>query len=212
MSDTWELHGTEFSNCNCNWGCPCQFNAPSTHGSCKFTTGGQVKKGFFNDISLDGLKWAVIADFPGEIAEGNGRQQMIIDERGSPEQREALRKILQGESTEPGATVYSIFASMTSEMLETLFLPIDYAINIAERTAHIRVPGLIEAEGNPIIDEFSGEPFHVGINRPKGSFEFTYAEIGSASSKTQGAIALELKDSYGQFNEIHFNQSGVIEP
>lgn len=211
MSDTWELHGTEFSNCNCNWGCPCQFNAPSTYGSCKFTSGGQVERGFFNDISLDGLRWAAIADFPGEIAEGNGRQQIIIDERGSPKQREALRKILHGESTEPGATVYNVFASMTSKMLETLFLPIDYAINIAERTAHIRVPGLMEVEGNPIIDEFSGEPFHVGITRPKGSFEFTHAEIGSGSTKTHGELAMELNDTYGQFNELHFNQNGVID-
>lgn len=33
----WSLQGTEFANCNCNWGCPCQFNGLArihwtTHG------------------------------------------------------------------------------------------------------------------------------------------------------------------------------------
>jgi len=212
MSDTWELHGTEFGNCNCDWGCPCQFNSPSTHGLCQFSSGGHIKKGFFNDISLDDLKWALIAAFPGEIAEGNGREQIIIDERASPEQREALKKILHGESTEPGATHFNVYASMCTELLEPLYLPIDYAINIEERTGYVNIPGVMESTGSPIIDEFSGESFHVGISRPKGSFEYTYAEIGTASTKTQGAIALELNNSFGQFNELHFNQSGIIEP
>jgi len=39
------------------------------------------------------VKW------PGEIAEGNGRMQAIIDEGANAAQREALRKILHGEST-----------------------------------------------------------------------------------------------------------------
>ena len=211
MSDTWELHGTAFSNCNCDWGCPCQFNSLSTHGHCQFTSGGYIEKGYFNDISLADLHWAIIGAWPGEIAEGNGRQQAIIDEKATHAQREALRKILYGESTEPGTTHFSVFASMCSELLEPLYLPIDFAINIAERTGYIKVPGVMEVTSNPIIDEFSGEPFHAAISRPKGSFEYTYAEIGSASSKVTGEIALELNNSYGQFNELHFNQNGIID-
>lgn len=210
MSDTWELHGTEYGNCNCDWGCPCQFNSPSTHGHCEFVSGGYIEKGHFNDISLADLKWAMIVKFPGEVAEGNGTAQIIIDGGASPEQREALRKILHGESTAPGATHFYIYASMCTTLLDPLYLSIDYGINIAERTGHVNIPGIMESTGSPIIDEFSGEPFHVGISRPKGSFEYTYAEIGNASSKTQGPIALELKNSFGQFNEIHFNQDGII--
>jgi len=32
LSDQWTLHGVEFSNCNCDHCCPCQFNAPTTFG------------------------------------------------------------------------------------------------------------------------------------------------------------------------------------
>ena len=32
---TWEIKGREFGSCNCNYGCPCQFNALPTHGHCR---------------------------------------------------------------------------------------------------------------------------------------------------------------------------------
>ena len=31
----WTIKGREFSNCNCDYGCPCQFNALPTDGTCK---------------------------------------------------------------------------------------------------------------------------------------------------------------------------------
>jgi hypothetical protein len=31
----WRIAGEEFASCNCNWGCPCQFNALPTTGRCE---------------------------------------------------------------------------------------------------------------------------------------------------------------------------------
>lgn len=59
------------------------------------------------------------------------------------------------------------------------------------------------------MEQDAGEPHHVRINLPDG-FEYTVAEMGSASSKLTGEIELELTDSYGQFNTMHVNQDGVI--
>ena len=33
MNDQWTFQGVEFSICD--YGCPCQFNAPTTHGFCE---------------------------------------------------------------------------------------------------------------------------------------------------------------------------------
>ena len=49
----------------------------------------------------------------------------------------------------------------------------------------------------------------VRISIPNG-IEFEIAEIGSASTKGTGAIALNLKDSYGQFNRMHVSGNGLI--
>src|SRR5436309_12268311 len=103
MAGQWTLRGVEYANCNCSWGCPCQFGSPTTHGNCEALVTGHIEEGSFNDTKLDGLDWALLLYWPGEIADGNGKQQAIIDEKANPDQREGLRKILHGESTAPGA-------------------------------------------------------------------------------------------------------------
>src|SRR3989304_7669467 len=108
MAARWMIRGVEYNNCNCAWGCPCQFNAPSTHGHCEAGGAGLIEEGHFGATRLDGLRFAMLLQWPGEIAEGNGRQQMIIDARADAAQREALRKILHGESTTPGATHFFV--------------------------------------------------------------------------------------------------------
>jgi hypothetical protein len=85
-------------------GCPCQFGAQPTYGRCEALMGGHIEEGNFNDTNLDGLDWAVLLSRPGPVPEGNGTQQVIIDERADPTQREALRKTLHGESTRCSAT------------------------------------------------------------------------------------------------------------
>ena len=40
-----------------------------------------------------------------------GEAQLIIDERASEAQRKVVRALLQGEETEPGATVFNVFSN-----------------------------------------------------------------------------------------------------
>ena len=170
---------------------------------------GRINQGHFNDTTLDGLKWAMVLAWPGEIAEGNGRQQAIIDDSADPAQREALRKILHGESTTPGATHFFVYNSTMSEVLETLYAPVDLEIDIAARKASLSVSGVVQSTGAPIINPHSGDEHLAEIRLPNG-FEYTVAHMGSGTSKTTGAIEMELSESYGQFNELHMNQDGVI--
>lgn len=209
MVDQWTLQGSEYSNCNCAWGCPCQFNSPTTYGHCEALAAGHIDEGHFNDTRLDGLDFAMFLYWPGEIAEGNGRQQAIIDERADTAQREALRKILHGESTAPGATHFFVFNSTMSEVLETLYAPIELAIDVEARSARLNIPGIVESTGSPIIDPNSGEAFHARIELPNG-FEYSVAEMATASTVSHGAIELNLTDSYGQFNALALTQDGVI--
>jgi hypothetical protein len=209
VTDRWLLRGPQFGNCNCAYGCPCQFGSPTTNGFCQAISAAKITEGFFNDTRLDGLSFIVTFQWPGEIAQGNGRSQSIIDERATPAQREALGKILAGESTTPGATHFYVFASTLREVLDTIYAPIEFACDVAKRTARVRVPGLFDATGTPIIDAFSGNEFRAGIGLPNG-FEYTYAEMGSGTTSVRAGLEFELKDSYGQFYELHMNQDGVI--
>ncbi len=209
MTDQWTIRGVEYSNCNCNYGCPCQFNAPTTHGHCEAVGCGYIKEGHFNETRLDGLNWVLLLQWPGEVADGNGKQQVIIDEKADSHQREALRKILHGESTTAGATHFFVYNSTMSEVLETLYAPVELDIDVEARKAHLRVPGVVESTGSPIINPHSGDGYRARINLPNG-FEYTVAEMGSGTSKATAGIKLDLSDSYGQFSILHMNQDDVI--
>lgn len=210
MADRWHFYSETFGNCNCASNCGCQFNVPSTHGFCQFVEGGYIRDGLFNGVDISGLNWVFLIIWPGEIAEGNGKRQIIVDERADSAQRDAIEKIVSGEVGVPGGNHFSVFGSTCTEFLETVFLPIEYEIDIAARKAKLVVPGVIEATGKPIIDAFSGDEFHIALARPKGSFEFTYAEIGSGSATVLGAIQISLEDSYAQFCEHNYDQDGLI--
>ena len=209
MADRWMLRGVEYGNCNCNWGCPCQFGAPTTHGNCEAVVAGHVEEGNFNETKLDGLDWALLLHWPGEIADGNGTVQAIIDERADPAQREALRKILHGESTTSGMTHFFVYNSTMSSVLETLYAPIELSIDVDGRMASVKIGDLVESVGTPIMSPFDGSAMRSRINLPNG-FEYTYAEMGNGNTKARAGIELDLADTYGQFNVLHMNQDGVI--
>ena len=71
------------------------------------------------------------------------------------------------------------------------------------------IPGIAEMSAEPIRNPVTGAEHRARINLPHG-FEYTTAEMGSASSSVKGPIAMELKNSYGQFAELHLSGSGVI--
>ena len=177
MPDHWEFKSHTYDNCNCAVNCGCQFQLPSTHGHCQTAYVGTIAEGYFNDTPLAGLNWAGLYMWPGEIAEGNGKRQIVIDEGADEAQRIALETIISGEACAPLSNHFSVFGSLCSEFCETLFLPIDLEVNFELRTARVDIPGVMKSSGRPIINEFNGQPFHIALARPSGSFEFTYAEI-----------------------------------
>jgi hypothetical protein len=51
----WHLRGLYLDSCNCDWGCPYQFNARPTHGSCEELFGIHIKDGNYGNVKLDTL-------------------------------------------------------------------------------------------------------------------------------------------------------------
>src|SRR4051812_31448525 len=105
----WRMRGPEIANCNCAWGCPCQFDALPTHGNCRAMTAMRIDEGHFGDVPLSGLRWLGMFSWPGPIHEGRGEALVAIDEAATQPQREALLTILSGQETEPGATIFNVF-------------------------------------------------------------------------------------------------------
>ena len=54
----WEIRGREFGNCNCDYSCPCQFNALPTNGHCRGLGVYDIEQGVHGPTRLDGLRAA----------------------------------------------------------------------------------------------------------------------------------------------------------
>jgi hypothetical protein len=160
-------------------------------------------------VRLDGTRFVWVLHWPGEIAEGNGTGQLILDARASDAQREALQRIVAGEETAPGATHFYVFSSTLSRVLDPIVAPIELEIDVAARRAQLSVPGLVEAEGSPIRNPFDGAEHRVVIELPNG-FEFTRTEVGRGSTRVSAGIRLDLGDSHAHAAVLHMNQDGVI--
>ena len=207
----WYVEGFEYSNCNCGFGCPCQFEALPTYGDCRGFEVTRIDKGHFGDVVLSGLNVAMLYAWPGPIFEGKGEVQVVIDERANEKQRQALETVMHGKETEDAATHWWVYCAMTDTIHDTLFRPIEYSVDIEARTARAVIPGVVESTGSPIRSPHGDGEHRVRIDMPSG-IEFELAEVGSANTKTgsDSSIALDLKDSFGQFNLLRHSGTGVV--
>ena len=157
MPDTkWMIKAREFVNCNCTYGCPCQFNGLPSHGNCEAVAAMQIDQGYHGDTRLDGLKFVGIFRWPGAIHEGKGEAAVVIDERASGPQRDALLRILSGQDTEPGATIFQVFSTTFEKMHEPIFAAIDFDVDVDARKSRLAVPGVTEGRGEPIKNPVTG--------------------------------------------------------
>tara|TARA_B100000676_G_C18085075_1_gene854350 strand:+ start:122 stop:757 length:636 start_codon:yes stop_codon:yes gene_type:complete len=207
----WEIKGRELANCNCAYGCPCQFNALPTDGTCEAAVGYEIDTGHYGDVKLDGLRVSATYKWPGAVHEGNGEFQLFIDESATAEQRDALEKIVTGEDTEEMATMWWIFTAMCSKKHPTQYRKITTDIDVDKRVGTVKVDGILDIMGEPIKNPVTGAEHRARIDLPNG-FEYKIAEMGSASTTTKaGEINLiKNKDSYAQFAELHLNNAGVV--
>lgn len=205
----WYLEGLAYGNCNCDYGCPCQFEKRPTNGSCIGFEAHRIDKGHFGEVDLSGLRSALLYSWPGAVFEGNGEMQVVIDESASPEQRAALLEIFRGAETDEAATHWWVYHAMCKTEHEPVFLKIDFDADLDSRTARVFIDGVLESEGRPIKPPHGDGAHRVRIDMPEG-IEFAVAEIGSASTTATAAIKFDLRDSYGQWNVIRMNPQGVV--
>ena len=205
----WEIHGLEFGNCNCSYGCPCQFNALPTHGHCRAIGFFRIDRGHFGDVRLDGLKCGIAVKWPGAVHHGGGTMQPFIDETADEAQRQALFSIMTGKETKDAATFFWVYSAMCDTIHDPVFTRIDIDADMNARSATCKAVGVANGRGEPILNPVTGAQHRVGILMPNG-FEYTTNEVGRGWSQSAGAVEIELEDTYAHWCELHMNNNGVI--
>jgi hypothetical protein len=186
MADTWSIEGAWFKNCNCDPGCPCDFNQAPTHGHCHGMAGMKIEKGHFGDVSLDGVKWLVLVKWPGRMDEGNGDVQPILDADASQEQLEALGQILSGAN---GGTFFQIVDAVCPHKKDPVSAPIEFEWDIDARTARVTAGDAVEATVDTLRGIDPPDPYQIRVHIP-GGFEYV-----SEDDTAEVALATVLRST-----------------
>jgi hypothetical protein len=205
----WMIKTKRLVTCNCDYGCPCEFNARPTHGFCEGVEAFEIVEGHFGDVRLDGLRGAGVYRWPGPVHEGGGAYLTIIDERATEAQREALLTILSGQEQEP-MTGFSIYASTIDKDLGAIFAPIEFEWDLEARTGGMAVRDVLQATLEPIRNPVTNAPHLASIRLPEG-FEFREAEMASSSFWSEGDVSQEHANCYGFLTYVTYGPHGVIE-
>src|SRR5947207_15602202 len=111
---SWNISGQYFETCSCDFVCPCilgQMAVRPTKGSCTFAMAMQVERGSFGQVSLDGISFIVLGFTPEEMGKGNWSVGLVIDERASAEQRDAITAIASGAAGGPMAALSGLIGT-----------------------------------------------------------------------------------------------------
>jgi len=204
----WMIRTKQIGTCSCDYGCPCEFNAPPTRLPCEGVMAMEITEGYFNDIRLDGLRAAGVYRWPGPMHEGNGTWWSIMDRRANQDQIDALFKIMGGEEQEP-TTGFAIYGSTIAHEPDPVYADIDFEFDLDKRRGRFVVENVLEAEVTPIRNPVTGEEHHIAI-RPHRGFEFREGEMGSATYRSQGEIEQKHEGRFAVLTFASYGPHGII--
>lgn len=204
----WIIRTRQIGACSCDYGCPCEFNAPPTRLPCEGVMAMDITEGHYGDVKLDGIRTAGAYRWPGAVHEGNGTWWSVVDRSASEEQVDALFTILSGQDQEP-TTGFAIYASTIAHEPDPVFADIKFDFDLKGRRGRFFVENILEADIEPIRNPVTGEAHHIAI-RPHRGFEFREAEMASASFWSKGELDLTHSGRFAAMSFVSYGPHGII--
>ena len=208
MTDTkWHLQGRYVEFCSCDFGCPCEGNAPPTQGDCTGVIGFQVDEGYFGDVRLDNIPIVATFYFPRAMHHGDGHMQPILPDTITDEQRDAIFTILSGEGA-PIGSVFNIFSIVVDHHHDPVFSPIEFEWDIKKRTCKIDVPNVVRADAVPIRNPETDKELRMRTVLPEG-WMFYEAECAAGASKSISDIKFDQSQHHSSMAFFAYNNDGM---
>jgi len=173
MTEEWELLGTVLIACNCDWGCPCNFNAAPTTGKCEGGWTWHIEGGCYGDVGLAGLNFSIYAKWPGAIHHGNGEAVIFIDERANGAQRAVIETLVGGTVGGPWGVMAWTWPKIHGPYTAA------YDVIIDGVNSKLKCGSFLEIEGSPIRNPVSDAEAHPGVILPEGII-FKRGKFGSS--------------------------------
>ncbi|HSI97135.1 MAG TPA: DUF1326 domain-containing protein [Gaiellaceae bacterium] len=185
----WSMRGTVLVACNCDYGCPCNFNALPTTGKCEGEWTWHVEQGDYEDIALDGLTFTLAVNWPGAIHDGNGEGLLLVDDRATDVQRDAIHVLVKGEAGGPWGVLAWTWPMLHGPELVAFELELD---GIHSR---VRAGDEFELEVEPIRNPVSGAEVTPGAVLPQG-IVFKRGDFASSRRHRVSRLGIEHTGRY----------------
>ena len=191
----WKVEGQYYENCSCDYVCPCvpgQMMSKPSKGWCTFAMGFRIERGRFGSVPLDGLGFVVVANTPEEMAKGNWSVGLVVDERATPEQREAITGIASGSAGGPMAAI----GGLVGKFLGVETAPIEFKRDGVSWSVNAKDKVRIEGQGAFGLDPARG-PLQLSNTGHPAADTFSLAR---ATNSRVAALGISWSDASGRNN------------
>ena len=151
----WTLEGTYFENCSCDTICPCTWSgltAKATQDRCKAMLAFHIDRGDIEGVDVSGLTFALVADTPPVMSDGNWKLGVVVDSAASEAQAGALGRVLGGELGGPPA----MLGPLIGEMAGIEMAPAEW--RQSNGTIAVRFGDLIDIEVETLVTPGLSDP------------------------------------------------------
>ncbi len=198
MANTeWRVSGEYFEACSCDFVCPCPTSglaAPPTKGHCNAGLVFHVDRGEYGSTRLDGLNFAVLLHTPGPMGAGNWTVGVILDERASPPQREALTAIASGQGGGPMAALGPLVGRFGGSEAKPI------RIETSGMRRSVSIPGVLDIAIEGVAGANQGEPIYFdNVGHPAA----TRLALAKASRSHMHGFGIDWDETSGR-NNGHF--------
>jgi hypothetical protein len=197
MAESWRVNGEYFEACSCDFVCPCPTSnmaARPTKGHCDAGLIFHVDQGSYGATRLDGLNFAVLLHTPGPMIQGNWTVGLVLDERASAEQQQALTAIASGQAGGPMAALGPLLGTFAGAEVRA----ITYQRDGLGRSAAI--PGLVDIAIEAVPGPNAAEPIYLdNVGHPVAQ----RLALAKASRSHMHAFGIDWDDDGGA-NNGHF--------
>ena len=194
----WQLSGNVLIACNCDYGCPCNFNARPTRGHCEGGWIWVIEKGHVKDVQLDGLGLALFADWPGAIHEGGGRAACYVDDRADDAQRSALTSVLRGELGGPWGLFTKTYELARAE-------PARFDVKMAAHESRATIGDIAELELKAIRNPVTQAEVHPEVVLPEGLVVKRGSMAASKIFRVRGGVEYDHSGQYAAFGPFEYS-------
>jgi hypothetical protein len=111
---SYQLEGRLLEVCTCNVLCPCWVGEDPDGGDCDGVLAWHVDKGKINAMDVSGHALVVLCHIPGNILKGNWTVRIYIDDKATPEQKDALLNVWTGKLGGPVADLAKLIGKVAA--------------------------------------------------------------------------------------------------